>query len=159
MSFADVLFKPNGRIEAGQFWAGWAVLVVTNIILNFIPILNILGYFVLIYVGVCVYGKRLHDMGRTAWIVAIPWGLGFILGIIGFFQAAPAIMEVYESDPQSLEDPMLAFEVMRPFFINVGLGMLVWLGLTIWVGTGKSDPNENQYGPGPGGSVSADPFT
>lgn len=149
MSFTDVLFRPHGRISSGQFWAGWAALVAANVISNFLPILNILLYFGLIYVGCCVYGKRLHDMGRSAWLVAIPWGMGLLLGIAGLFLSAPRIMELSQGDPQALEDPLVALSVMGPYVMCVGLGMLVWLALTIWVGTGKTDPNDNKYGPGP----------
>jgi uncharacterized membrane protein YhaH (DUF805 family) len=152
MSFIDVLFKPNGRIGSGQFWAGWGALVAANVISNFIPILNILLYFGLIYVGVCVYGKRLHDMGRSAWLVAIPWGIGLVLGIVGLFLSAPGIMELSQGDQQALENPVVAMSAMGPYLAFVGIGMCLWLALTVWVGTGKTDPNDNQYGPGPNGS-------
>lgn len=154
MSISDVLFKPNGRIQAGQFWMGWGILVVANIVSNFIPILNFLLYFGLIYVGVCVYGKRLHDMGKSAWLVAIPWGIGLVLGIVGIVLSMPALMILADGDPRAMEDPVAVYGAMGPFLACVGVGMLVWLGLTIWVGTAASDPNDNQYGPGPAGASS-----
>jgi uncharacterized membrane protein YhaH (DUF805 family) len=160
MSISDVLFKPNGRIQAGQFWIGWGILVVANIVSNFIPILNFLLYFGLIYVGVCVYGKRLHDMGKSAWLVAIPWGIGLVLGVIGIALSMPALMILADGDPRAMEDTAAVYEAMGPFMACVGAGMLVWLGLTIWVGTAASDPNDNKYGPSPTnpGGGSADIF-
>jgi uncharacterized membrane protein YhaH (DUF805 family) len=158
MSFTDVLFKPTGRIEARQFWPGWAVLVVANIVGSFIPILSILIYFGLIYPGVCIYGKRLHDMGRSAWLVSIPWGIGFVLGIVGLFLSMPEVMELSQDDPAALEDPMIAMSVLQPYLACIGVGMLIWLGLTAWVGTAASDPNDNKYGPAPGAPAAAELF-
>lgn len=155
MSFIDVLFKPTGRIQARQFWAGWGVLVAANIIANFMSFLGIILYFGLIYVGICVYGKRLHDMGRSAWLVAIPWGIGMVLGFIGIFMSAPAILEATQYDAAALEDPETALTVMGPFFSFIAIGFIVWAGLTLWVGLGKTDPSDNKYGPGPGGAATA----
>ncbi|MEH6489322.1 DUF805 domain-containing protein [Hyphomonas oceanitis] len=133
MSFAKVLFNPNGRISQRQFWAGWGVLVFGNLIavlpaLTLGPIfiaISILIYIALIYVGCCVYGKRLHDMGKTAWWLAIPW----ILVLLTTFAA-------FVTDLSEAE-----------FILSTGYYM-VWFAYTMWVGVSGSDPNTNKYGPG-----------
>ncbi|MFN3910881.1 DUF805 domain-containing protein [Hyphomonas sp.] len=159
MKLVDVLFKPRGRIEARQFWLGWGIIVAANIVANFLSFLGIILYLGLIYVGVCVYGKRLHDMGRSAWLVAIPWGVGLVLGTIGLFLCAPAIMEATQYDPRALEDPEAAMAVMGPYLALIGLGFVVWAAFTVWVGIGKSDPNENEHGGNPQNpAASADVF-
>jgi uncharacterized membrane protein YhaH (DUF805 family) len=150
MSFTQVLFNPNGRITQGQFWAGWAVIFGGNLIANFIPILGLLVSIGLIYVGCCVYGKRLHDMGRSAWLHAIPWAVGLVLGIAGMVVAFPQLMEMAQNDPEAMEDPMAMMSALGPVMMLGGLSMLVWLGYTIWVGTGRPDPETNRFGPPPG---------
>ena len=154
MSFTDVLFKPNGRISQGQFWAGWGVILAGNIVANFIPLLGLIISLGLIYVGCCVYGKRLHDMGKSAWLHAIPWGISIVLTIVAVVIAMPAIMAAMQNADTMSEEEMVAAMMgsMGPAMGIGSLSMLIWLGYTIWVGVSGSDPNDNQYGPGLAGS-------
>ncbi len=163
MSLATILFNPNGRIGAKDFWTGWAVVVAGNIASNLIgliqsPIIGLVSFvlfFALAYMGLCVYGKRLHDMGRSAWLVAVPWGIGLVTGVIGLVQSMPALMSATNGSPELLEDPVEALTLMQPFFIWVGIGFLPWLAMTIWVGTAKPQPGDNKHGHGPEGPAVA----
>lgn len=158
MSFMDVLFQPNGRITQGQFWAGWGVLFAGNIIANIIPFIGIIISLGLIYVGCCVYGKRLHDMGKSAWLHAIPWAIGLVLGIIGIFGMLPALMRFVEENPDTEPTPEVILGMMGPMMIFLALSLLVWIAYTIWVGVSRSQPGDNKYGPEPGMASAPDMF-
>tara|TARA_R110001599_G_scaffold22517_1_gene83173 strand:- start:1433 stop:1912 length:480 start_codon:yes stop_codon:yes gene_type:complete len=154
MSFTDVLFKPNGRITQGQFWGGWAVLVGANIVASFIPLIGTVISLGLIYVGCCVYGKRLHDMGKSAWIHAIPWAVSLIITIFAIVKMMPVIMQMAEDDPELASDPAFVMAAVGPAMGFLLVSFLVWVGYTIWVGVAGPDPDTNQYGP-PAGMVGA----
>ena len=160
MSFTDVLFKPNGRIGQGQFWAGCGVVLGGNIILNFLAILGILVWLGLVYVGWCVYGKRLHDMGKSAALHAIPWAIVSVLAIAGFIMSLPQMMTAM-SDIETMSDEEIGLAMltsMGPLAGVTALNLLIWLGYTIWLGVSPSDPQDNQYGPAPGSPGMTDTF-
>ena len=81
MGVVDILFNPNGRIRASEFWRGVIVLVGLQILL-YLGIAYVSPWFILLYMPLfypylCVYGKRLHDSSKTAWIF-----LGFLVASI-----------------------------------------------------------------------------
>lgn len=158
MTFTQVLFSPNGRITQGQFWAGWAVLVGANIIGSLIPFLNLFVLLGLLYVGICVYGKRLHDMGRSAWIHAIPWGLGLGFMIAMMASMWPLLMVIGENPDIEPDAQMMMEGGGGTAMIWWLVSLLMWIIYTIWVGASRSQPAENLHGPAPGEDGSVDVF-
>lgn len=69
----DLLLNPVGRLARFRFWQGMVLLtVITVLIVAAGALLN--PFLVLLqipaaYLYICVYGKRLHDIGTTAWWV------------------------------------------------------------------------------------------
>ena len=157
MTFTQVLFNPQGRITQGQFWGGWAVLVIANILAMFIPLLGLFVILGLIYVGICVYGKRLHDMGRTAWLHAIPWILGIALMIGMIASMWPVILTIAEN-PEIEPDPQMMMQQGGTAMILWLVSLLMWVLYTIWVGASRSQDGENIYGPVPGQYSAVDTF-
>jgi uncharacterized membrane protein YhaH (DUF805 family) len=150
MNLSHVLFSPNGRIGQQEYWIGILILIAANIVAGFIPFLGILISLFLIYVGVCIYGKRLHDAGKTAWIHGLVWLIQIGLGIIGFVLAGGAIMAVLANSGGS--DQVNAAAIIGAsgsLFLVGGLGFLIWIVYTIWVGISAGDPGENRFGPAP----------
>ena len=155
-----LLFNPQGRIGQGAFWIGWAVLLIGNIVTNFIPVVGMLLSIALIYMGVCVYGKRLHDMGKSAWLILVPWIANIVLALVGVAMMMPTMMRMME-DPNTadeFESGNLSPETLQALFTEGGAGgivillsVLVWLGFTLWVGLAKGDPGPNRFGPTPDG--------
>lgn len=149
MNIGQLLFNPNGRIAQQEYWIGILIIVAGNIVAGFIPILGFIISLGLIYVGVCVYGKRLHDAGKTAWLHAVPWAVSIVLGILGAVFAGGAVMSAMMAGNGDM-DPMAALAAGGTFALFMGLSFLVWIVYTIWVGVMKGDPGANQYGPVPG---------
>lgn len=93
------LLSPAGRINAGQFWNGYLVLFGAALVLAagaaFGPGWLFFAGFLLLYPMFCVYGKRFHDKGDSAWMALAPiaaaglaWfavlsGVGMMVGFSG----------------------------------------------------------------------------
>lgn len=153
MDFGKVMFSPNGRIGQQDYWIGVLIIIGGNIIGGFIPILGFFISLVLIWCGIAVYGKRLHDAGKSAWLHVIPWALGILLGVIGFVMILGAgLGAAMSADGGELEpDQILALIAGGGTGILVmSSSFLVWIIYTIWVGVMKGEPEANAHGPVPG---------
>lgn len=164
----SLLFNPNGRIARNRFFQGMVVLTVASILIvagntmvnKVIGFLNLL----LIYPYICVFGKRLHDAGTTAWWVIAIW-LGsmlvaFILGLVfgGFFMT-PEMVDIQEEVTERLASGDLAGAMQGAEILSdkmLPLNILTTIGsnlaLAIVVGALKTDPRENKHGAVPGTS-------
>lgn len=153
MNLTHVLFSPNGRIGQQEYWIGILILIAANIVSNFIPILGFFISLFLIYVGVCIYGKRLHDAGRTAWIHGLVWLINIVIFIIGIVMAGGAIMAAIMNGGGDEAAMMAALGASGGMFAVMGLGLLIWIIYTVWVGIAAGDPGENRFGMPPGQNV------
>lgn len=165
LNFGAVFFSPNGRINQGQYWIGIIALFFGNILVNFLGGLGILLWGLLVYVGFCVYGKRLHDIGKSIWVHAIVWVVILIVAIGSLVLSWGALeLIMAEIDPQNpaTEEEMVAIisdlgpeliqEIMPislAYLINTGF----WLIYTIWLGATGSQKFDNRFGRGPSGDT------
>lgn len=147
MDIGNVLFSPNGRIGQKDFWIGVAVIVGGNLFLTWIPFLGMLIWLGLIWIGIAVYGKRLHDAGKSAWLHAVPWGVSLLLGLIGSVMLGGALFAAMaDGDDVNVGALIAGGGAASVFFL---LSTLVWIAYTIWVGVMKGEPGANAYGPAP----------
>lgn len=149
MNITHVLFSPNGRIGQKEFWIGVLILIAANIVASFIPLLGFIISLALIWVGIAVYGKRLHDAGKSAWLHAIPWAVSIVLMTIGVVMAGGAVFTAMMGggDDVDVATVMAGAGAASLFFL---LSFLVWFAYTIWVGLLKGDAGDNRFGPAPG---------
>lgn len=152
MNITHVLFSPNGRIGQKEFWIGVLILIAANIVASFIPLLGFIISLALIWVGIAVYGKRLHDAGKSAWLHAIPWAVSIVLMTIGVVMAGGAVFTAMMGggDDVDVATVMAGAGAASLFFL---LSFLVWFAYTIWVGLLKGDAGDNRFGPAPGVAV------
>ena len=153
MDWGKVLFDPNGRIGQQPFWIGVLIIVAGNIILPAIPFIGWIAWLALIWVGIAVYGKRLHDAGKTAWLHAVPWAINIILTIIAFAVFGVGLIQLaldgaQNDQPSATSIAGFAAAGGGALFMLL-LGTLVWIAYTLWVGLLKADAGANQYGPAP----------
>ncbi len=156
MDIGHVLFRPNGRIGQQDYWIGILILVVANLLIGITGPLYPIFWLGLIWVGLAVYGKRLHDAGKTAWYHALVWGLSLVLGGIGVvIMVASAISAGIISDSTDLStDQIIALVSAGGFgLLLIGASNLVWIIYTLWVGFLKGDAGENAYGSPPAGDA------
>lgn len=173
MGIMGVLFNPQGRIQANQFWKAIIILVAFQIVMQVVQYLgvdlsSITGFLslALIYPYLCVYGKRLHDSNKSAWmfllfllgyIVTSIVSLFFIPGLGEFFQELIVLVEA--GDEEAIDVLAEEFGASAGISIQIiGLvGLLVSnLLLGFIVARMHSDPNVNKYGPPVGEAVIGD---
>lgn len=113
----------SGRTNRATYWTGFII------ILGLMTAIGVatgkpphVGEFVLIFLGV----PRLHDIGKSGWLVLWPIGLE-LLGVISAVVFLP---------PQQV-------------FVVGGLIVLVIVGLMTWLGCIRGEGGENRFGPPP----------
>lgn len=159
MDFQKLFLSADGRIGRGEFWAGWCILFVINLVVHFIPGPGQLIALVLIYPWVCVYSKRLHDMGKSGWLQLIPIVVFLVAIIVGVIAGGTAAIMGAMSGHSDAEAGMAALGGLGLFFILLCLALLVSLIFLLWVGISPTQPGENRYGPEPGTGATTPPAT
>lgn len=142
-----MLFSFEGRIRRQHFWIGWLILLGAGVVAGWIPILGGLIGLLLIWPNLAIAVKRLHDMGQSGWLVAIPWVVTIValfvgVGTIGFSAFA-------NSAALEREDPAAIWALIAPAFGMVGLILLVNLGFLLWIGLTPGTNGDNRYGSDP----------
>lgn len=171
MDIGYVLFSPRGRISPRDFLRGMILLTGLSVIVQvtatfLLPPVALLQY-VLIWGYACVFGKRLHDAGLSAWIY-----LAFLVAYV-VLQTILASLLLPLLSPEALPiqaeleaiaqtgDLAGALEAMNERAVELSrlsaLTNLVSLLATSAVlafaaAQLRSDPNSNSHGPatGPG---------
>jgi uncharacterized membrane protein YhaH (DUF805 family) len=152
VNWQSLFFSADGRIGQKDFWIG--VLLLT-LIWFLAPILHLLApvvWLVVMYCWVCVFSKRLHDFGKSGWLILLPvavWTIAFILALIlGGVTAWSAITTAMTSgrEPTSWAVLIGALGSMLTFIAIAGLVKFVFI---LWVGLSRGDAGENRYGSPP----------
>ena len=171
----ELYLSPNGRIDQPTYWRGVITLFVISAVLTAIsayisPFLGFLG-IVFIWPWIVLHVKRFHDAGKTGWmtiamvvlaiVVSMVGGM-LLMGIFGVNQAA--LQEQMMRDMEDMgasNDPAAAMAYVMEQSKKVAQAQLIPNILSSAIVTGvvgfvmglfKTDPNDNQYGPGPGGA-------
>jgi len=113
--------------------------------------------FLVLHMTYSVYGKRLHDMGRSFWPVT-----AFIAGLIAIaiivmmtFGGAEYFAGFAEYGRDNPPPPELAEQLQTEYQARLAEGsgwlngsMCSLIGVfSLWLTIGKPDPNQNRYGP------------
>lgn len=144
--FPYIFFSLQGRLSRKPFWIGVAILFAVQFVSGFVfamvPAATFLISLVLIYPSLCLYGKRLHDFGQTAWIYGGYLIASFMLGAVigGVMGASGAYPE----------------EIMMTTGL---LSFVLTVAITLWIGLMASQPRDNKYGPAPDGAGIAEAFS
>lgn len=144
MNWANLFFSPEGRIGRGQFWIAFLILFIAHTFVHFVPVV---GSAFAAYVHVCVYSKRLHDMGRSGWWQIIPAAIIAVLAAAALLMGGYGlVMAVLSGKIGAAMGFVVAF---GGFLILAALAFFVHLIFTLWVGLTAGEPGDNPYGPPP----------
>lgn len=174
----ELFLSPNGRIDQPTYWRAVLILFGISAALNVVsafvsPFLGFAG-ILFIWPWIAVHVKRFHDSGKTGWLVLavivlafiLSWVLGLVLpGLFGVDQAAlQAEMQREIEQASASGNPAAAMTVAMDATRDISQRMLlpgliqgvIMTGLIgVFMGAlNKTDPNDNQYGPGPVGASS-----
>ena len=163
---SSLLFSPNGRIARNRFWQGMVILTVASVLViaGNTMVHRAFGFinFLLIYPYICVFGKRLHDVGTTAWWVIAIWLatmlVSFVFGLLfSPFFMTPELLEIQqEMNERLMAGDLTGFAEGAEIFADKMLWMNVLATIAtnavIAVGVGmlRTQPFENKHGPVPG---------
>ncbi|WP_428152485.1 DUF805 domain-containing protein [Brevundimonas sp.] len=143
IDWKTLFLEANGRIGQKDYWIGVGILFAAGLVLGWIPAIGTVVSLASIYFGICVSSKRLHDMGKSGWLAAIPYGVTALAVVLSAMTFIGGIVSTgYGNDFGALAGMGAAGGVWALAFL-VNLGFLIWLGVT----TGQ--PGDNLYGPPP----------
>lgn len=173
----ELFLTPNGRIDQPTYWRAVIILFVISAALSVVsafvsPFLGFAG-ILFIWPWIAVHVKRFHDAGKTGWLtvamVVLAIVVSFVLALFlpalfGIDQAAmQEEMQREIEQAASSGNPAAAMSVAMEASRRAAQAQLLPSILSTLIVTGivgavmglfKTDPNDNQYGPGPGGASS-----
>lgn len=162
-----LFLSPKGRMGRRDFWIGFVGFVAFIVAMQYIldkTATSLFGFFLsLIYIVLvfqvlyAVFGKRLHDMGRSFWYLTGMITLTVILAIIimMMFGGAEYFSEFAQYDRKDDIDPDEIERIQAAYQERLRGGVLplkyslygIWAAFTLWLGLAKPDAETNTYGP------------
>ena len=140
----------EGRTRRSHFWIGWLVCLGLGVVFGWIPLLGFFLSIALIWPNLAITVKRLHDMGHSGWLAAIPYAVGIVGTIVAVSMIGlTALMNMEALDN---EEPAAIIALIGPAFGLFGLMFLVGLGFLLWIGLTDSQRGDNRFGPNPKGT-------
>lgn len=173
----ELLFSPNGRIDQPTYWRAVLILFGISAVLTILAayVSPFLGFVSIIFIWpwIAIHAKRFHDAGKTGWLTLAMIVLAIIVSAVAGM-VLPSLfgvdvasmqreMESNMEDYISSNDPGAAMAYVMEESKRMAQAQLLPSILSTGIVTGvvgfvmslfKTDPNDNQYGPGPGGSAS-----
>ena len=166
----ELFLTPNGRIDQPTYWRAVLILAGASALISVLSayitmIIGLLSFGVM-WGWIAVHAKRFHDNNKTGWfmllliVVAVISNnvfSGLLVGMSGFDMAGYE-REVTAASSRGDFGQLMAlmseaqkattFPTVVTTFITTGIlgGIMSLL---------KTDPNDNKYGPGPGGAATA----
>lgn len=175
MNWVTLFLSPNGRIAPRPFWIGIGILALLHLLraaiaLELAPlpmqVASLIGWLAL-YPGICVLAKRLHDAGRSAFLIFVPAVLIIVVSVaVSFMVVMPLMMEIFTAaaaNPDMPPPDASAYGPGTPVYeagrqaarITVPAGLAIHVLFALWTGLGRSDPEANRFGPAAGGEAAA----
>lgn len=144
-----LFFSFEGRTRRSHFWIGWLVCLGAGVVAGWLPLIGAVISIALIWPNLAITVKRLHDMGHTGWLAAIPW----VVGIVGFIFAFSMMgfSAIMNASALENEDPAAILALIGPAFGLFALIFLVCFGFLLWIGLTDSQRGDNRFGPSPKG--------
>lgn len=162
-----LFLSPAGRMGRRNFWIGVVGFVFFVGVMQFalramgptlaqffLSLIYIVLVFLILY---SVYGKRLHDMGRSFWPLTgmITLTILVIMAVMLAFGGAEYFSEFAQYDRKEDIDPMEIERIKSAYqtrLANAGQVMepliyFLWAAFTLWLGLAKSQNEVNKYGP------------
>ncbi|WP_374571799.1 DUF805 domain-containing protein [Phenylobacterium sp.] len=151
MDWKFLFLTAEGRIRRRDFWIGFLIVTVASVVLNILPVLGQIIGLLLIWPQVCLGAKRLHDMGRTAWLMLVPFAVAVVcmtlaVTIAGAGFVAALVLGASQAGHAAAGSALAGLGAASAI---MSLAMFAGLGFLLWVGLTPTEPNENRYGPVP----------
>jgi uncharacterized membrane protein YhaH (DUF805 family) len=150
----------HGRIGRRDFWLAAGVLLVVSNLLHLIWGIGSLISFALFYCWVCLFAKRLHDMGKSGWLQIAPHVINAVCIFIGVTLGAFGLIMTFFSGRAAAATGVLFGGVMAwagALLVVFGISAVNTLVFLLWVGLTRGQEELNAYGPTPGSIIPVGP--
>ncbi|TAJ59346.1 DUF805 domain-containing protein [Brevundimonas sp.] len=137
MNWLPLFLSLDGRIGRKDFCIGAVALIAVGVLANLLPIVGPLLSLALIVPWTCLLVKRLHDFGRSGWLVLIAIVPAAGSAALGLFTTLAA------SNAATMG---AAFAGAGLTLVVSSVALIVSLGFLIWVGAKPGDLQPNAYG-------------
>ena len=161
-----LLLSPAGRIGRQHFWIGMAVFAVLVVVFNWglkqmggstwAFLMSLPFPFLVLHMAYSLYGKRLHDMGRSFWPLTAMIVSLIVVAIIVMlsFGGSDYFAEFSQYERKEDIDPAVRAAIQERYQARLAQGngtvravMLTIIGgFTLWCGVSKPDAEANKYG-------------
>jgi uncharacterized membrane protein YhaH (DUF805 family) len=136
----------NGRSSRGEYWIGIALLLLVGVGL---ALANISGASAATtFLWIMIWARRLHDIGKSGWVILVPMGLMIAVSIAAFALGGDELVNAVR-DTQT-GSGQISERGAWLFLAFVGVVLLIQGGFTIWLGVKTGEPVSNRFGPPPG---------
>jgi uncharacterized membrane protein YhaH (DUF805 family) len=152
MDWQVLFLSGEGRIGRKDFWIGVLILFVAWTIAPVFHLLAPVIWVLLLYPWVCVFAKRLHDFGRSGWLILLPVAAGAVAVTLGLVFGGIAGLGALWSLAFGWADPgawALVFGGLGVMAGFVALAGVVKLVFVLWVGLSPGQAGPNRFGPPP----------
>lgn len=133
-----VVLSPVGRITRGQFWLAWILILILG--WNLQQARQDTGSLILgltyLYLTITIYGKRLHDIGRSTWNLLWPYAIHAALFGITVMLVNQAMQTMNYSSMQFIQ-------------VLAAVPVAVWVGFALLVGLPQGTSGDNVFGADP----------
>ena len=170
MDITFVLLNPKGRIGPRDFLRGLILLtgagLVVHVLMAGVSVGATILHYPILWGYFCVFGKRLHDAGQTAWFnIAFFVGYVVVSSVLNAIclpflspQIMPLMMQIQEIGVKGDFMGMInaqqehAVQIARGTALTTLTSFLITSGVLAFIGARlPSDPNPNAHGPATAG--------
>ena len=134
-----------GRWNRREYWIAIAIVLALAIALAFTPIPARATNTGITVAWLIAWGRRLHDIGRSAWWGMVPLITMIVIVVAALFLGGPELRDALgatqaAADRTATEKGLVEVGAM---FVVV---MLIQFGFTLWLGIKRGDPEPNAWG-------------
>jgi uncharacterized membrane protein YhaH (DUF805 family) len=145
MDWGSLFLSTRGRIRRREFWIGFAIVMAASILCNLIAVVGPFLGLATIWPMVALHAKRLHDMGRSAWLLLAPAAVSLATMAVTFL-----------ARPAGVQAPGVITPALATAAQGMGLGLtvvafclLIEVAFLLWVGLTPGQADDNRYGAPP----------
>ena len=136
MGWGRLFLTANGRVGRSDFWIAWFLLVIVSAVLKMFGVIGDLLGILIVYPQVCLFAKRLHDLGKSGWWTTLVFGL---------LAAAAALSGVSQGLEAGAGADAAATVQFATAFMLAGCA-IAGVGLFFRTGLSRGQPEANAYG-------------
>jgi uncharacterized membrane protein YhaH (DUF805 family) len=136
----------KGRSGRAEFWIGIALLFAVGIGLTLFQIAG--ASAVTTFLWIILWARRLHDLGKSGWIILIPVGLMLLASFGAFAFGGDELVQAMRA--AQANSGQISERGARLLLAFAGVVVVIQGGFTIWLGSKSGEPGSNRFGPPPG---------